>query len=60
MRHYRLVVERFGVERGTVLMRKFACCYAQGRPGAREFRTRAATMHSPDEFHEIVERWFPR
>ena len=21
-------------------MRKYACCYAQGRPGAREFRSR--------------------
>lgn len=60
VRHYRRVVERFGVAKGTVLMRKFACCYAQGRPGAREFRTRAATMQSPAEFHEIVDRWFPR
>ncbi len=32
--HYRLVCERFGPEKGTVLMRKFACCYAQGRRGA--------------------------
>ena len=33
--------------RGRVLMRKFACCYAQGRPGAREFRTYVATIQSP-------------
>ena len=38
LRHYRLVCERFGVEQGTYLMRKFACCYAQGGPGARAFR----------------------
>ena len=45
---------------GTVLMRKYACCYAQGRPGAREFRTRASRVSTPAEFHEVVERYFPR
>ncbi len=33
LHHYRLVCQRFGDERGTLLMRKFACCYAQGRRG---------------------------
>ncbi len=58
--HFDLVVARFGVEKGTILMRKYACCYAQGRPGAREFRTRASRVSSAAEFHEIVERYFPR
>ena len=31
--HYRLIVERFGPDRGTILMRRYACCYAQGRQG---------------------------
>ena len=31
--HYDLIVERFGAEKGTMLMRKYACCYAQGRHG---------------------------
>lgn len=57
--HYRLVVERFGVDKGTILMRKYACCYAQGRSGAREFRSRVSRVSSPDEFHNSVERWFP-
>ncbi len=39
LRHFQLVVNRFGPERGTFLMRKFAACYSQGRPGARYFRT---------------------
>jgi tRNA-dihydrouridine synthase B len=60
LHHYDLVVERFGVQKGTVLMRKYACCYAQGRPGAREFRTYAAKVSTPAEFHEVVERYFPR
>jgi tRNA-dihydrouridine synthase B len=59
LRHYDLVVERFGQEKGTMLMRKFACCYAQGRRGARQFRTHAATVSSPEEFHHIVMDYFP-
>ncbi|MBX7169125.1 MAG: tRNA dihydrouridine synthase DusB [Pirellulales bacterium] len=59
LHHYDLVVARFGVDQGTVLMRKFACCYAQGRPGAREFRTYACRVTSPADFHEVVNRHFP-
>jgi tRNA-dihydrouridine synthase B len=58
--HYDLVCQRFGPAKGTVLMRKFACCYAQGRVGAREFRTRVSRAASPDEFTSIVEQYFPR
>ncbi len=60
LEHYSLVVERFGAQKGTILMRKFACCYAQGRPGAREFRTRASRVSSPDEFRQVVAHYFPR
>ncbi len=60
LHHYGLVVERFGADKGTVLMRKYACCYAQGRSGAREFRTRVSRVTNPAEFHELVERYFPR
>ena len=45
---------------GTLLMRKFACCYAQGRAGAREFRSRVAKISSPAEFRDVVDQWFPR
>ena len=60
LNHYRLVVERFGTVKGTVLMRRYACCYAQGRPGVRRFRARVARVSSPEEFREVVERDFPR
>ncbi|REK15862.1 MAG: tRNA dihydrouridine synthase DusB [Planctomycetota bacterium] len=60
LRHYRLVCDRFGLRKGTVLMRKYACCYAQGRRGAREFRTRVAQVSSPAEFAAVVEQYFPR
>lgn len=58
--HFRLVCDRFGEERGAVLMRKFACCYAQGRHGAREFRKHVVTIETAAEFFEAVERYFPR
>jgi tRNA-dihydrouridine synthase B len=60
LHHYRLVCERFGDERGTILMRKFACCYAQGRHGAREFRGNVARVTTPEQFLFVVETCFPR
>ncbi len=60
LRHYQLVCQRFGVEKGTSLMRKFACCYAQGRAGARDFRAAAVKVNTPEEFYAAVETYFPR
>jgi tRNA-dihydrouridine synthase B len=58
--HYRLVVERFGVSKGTILMRCYACCYGQGRSGARQFRRNITHAATPEEFVAVVERDFPR
>ncbi len=60
LHHYELVCERFGPAKGTILMRKYACCYAQGRHGARAFRTQVSHASTPAEFQAIVERHFPR
>jgi tRNA-dihydrouridine synthase B len=60
VRHYELVCHRFGVEKGTNLMRKFACCYAQGRRGARDFRAAVAKVCTPEEFLSAVANHFPR
>ncbi|MEX2113763.1 MAG: tRNA dihydrouridine synthase DusB [Pirellulales bacterium] len=60
LHHYDLVCQRFGPAKGSILMRKYACCYAQGRSGAREFRTRVSQVAAPGEFREVVERFFPR
>jgi tRNA-dihydrouridine synthase B len=60
LHHFALVCQRFGYSKGTLLMRKFACCYAQGRAGAREFRSRVVKVSLPDEFQMVVERFFPR
>ncbi|MDG2220842.1 MAG: tRNA dihydrouridine synthase DusB [Rubripirellula sp.] len=58
--HYQLVVKRFGEEKGTVLMRKYACCYAQGKRGARFFRSHVARVSTSDEFHAVVSEHFPK
>lgn len=59
LRHYRLVVEHFGLQKGTVLMRKYAPRYAQGLMGARHFRARVATVRSAEEFFDVVATCFP-
>ena len=41
-------------------MRKYACCYAQGRPGARQFRKSVANVETPAEFFAAVEENFPQ
>ena len=60
LHHYELICRRFGETKGTVLMRKYACCYAQGRAGAREFRKHVAKVVTPAQFRDVVERHFPR
>ncbi|TWU57214.1 tRNA dihydrouridine synthase DusB [Rubripirellula reticaptiva] len=57
--HYQLVVDRFGEDKGTVLMRKYACCYAQGKRGARFFRTHVAKVSTAEEFYNVVDEYFP-
>jgi tRNA-dihydrouridine synthase B len=60
LRHYELVCERFGEERGTLLMRKFACNYAQGKAGARLFRNAVGRVSTRAEFLAVVAEHFPR
>ena len=60
LHHYDLVCQRFGVERGTLLMRKFACSYAQGLPGARDFRGKVSRVVTREEFLEVMRTTFPR
>ena len=57
--HYALVVEQFGLEKGAILMRKLAACYAQGRRGARAFRKAIARMTTPGEFAAAVAEFLP-
>ena len=54
LHHYTLVCDRFGEKKGTALMRKYACCYAQGRRGARAFRTHVAHVETRTEFLDCL------
>ena len=49
LHHYDLVVDRFGEEKGTMLMRKYAACYAKGLHGARHFRTHVGRVCTRDD-----------
>lgn len=60
LRHFQLVCQRFGEAKGVVLMRRYACCYAQGRQGCREFRGRVSRCQSRHDFLAAVEGAFPR
>ncbi len=59
LEHYRLVVEQFGPEKGTILMRRLACCYHKGRAGARAFRARVATVATREQFIAVVKECYP-
>ena len=59
LRHFDLIAKRFGEDKGAQLMRRYACCYAQGRHGARHFRTHVARVSTADEFYAVVEEYFP-
>ena len=60
LHHYDLVCKRFGDQKGTLLMQKFACNYANGKPGARFFRAYVSKAATPQEFFDVVEKYFPK
>ena len=60
LKHYRFIVDRFGENKGTLLMRKYACCYAQSKPGARLFRAHIAHVETAEQFRAVVEQYFPK
>jgi tRNA-dihydrouridine synthase B len=57
--HFRMIVEQFGPAKGTVQMRRYAACYGHGSHGARAFRAHVALAATPEEFREVVMRYFP-
>lgn len=59
LHHFDLIVARFGEPKGAQLMRRYACCYAQGRSGARTFRTHIGKINSAADFHQVVNEHFP-
>lgn len=59
LRHHERLVTAQGDPWGTVLMRKFACRYLTGVPGAREFRAAVSRAADAADFRRIVDALFP-
>lgn len=59
LRHHERLVSAQGDPWGTVLMRKFACRYLSGVPGAREFRAAISRAADAADFRNIVDALFP-
>ena len=58
--HYELVRKRFGEPLAVILMRKYACDYALGKPGARRFRSLISQVKNHEQFLQTVAEEFPR
>lgn len=56
--HFDLVLDRFGEEKGTILMRKWACDWSRGRFGASAFRAEVSAVKTGEEFRAIVRKFF--
>ena len=58
--HYHMLLEQMDEHSATVLMRKYACSYAQGKPNCRKFRGLISRVADRNEFERIVEEHYPR
>ena len=56
-RHYALIEQRFDEKLAAILMRKYACRYSTGRPGARTFRNAICSASDKTEFFRILEEF---
>jgi tRNA-dihydrouridine synthase len=57
-RHFDLILELFGEQRGVRVMRKYTFFYCNGLPGVRAFRDRFHRIASRAEFAALVEDFF--
>jgi nifR3 family TIM-barrel protein len=57
-RHFQLICELFGEQRGTRVMRKYTFFYCNGLPGVRRFRERFCRIASRAEFDQLVDDFF--
>ncbi len=57
-RHFDLILDLFGEERGVRIMRKYAFFYCNGLPGVRRFRGEFCRIASRTDFERTVEAFF--
>ncbi|MCX7846615.1 MAG: tRNA dihydrouridine synthase DusB [bacterium] len=58
LRHFRYLCELYGERTACLHIRRIACGYARGLPGAREFRTRVVQVASAAEVRAVIEEFF--
>ncbi|MCL2349698.1 MAG: tRNA dihydrouridine synthase DusB [Planctomycetaceae bacterium] len=59
LKHFDLLTGHVGLARSVILMRKYAPCYAKGKPGARQFRAKICSVATEEEFRRAVNELFP-
>ena len=57
-RHFELICELFGPERGVRVMRKYTFFYCNGLPGVRKFRDRFQRIESGVAFYQLIDDFF--
>jgi nifR3 family TIM-barrel protein len=57
-RHFELICELFGDDRGTRIMRKYTFFYCNGLPGVRRFRDRFCRIQDRSAFYSVVDDFF--
>jgi len=57
-RHFALVIDLFGPDKGVRVMRKYTFFYCNGLPGVRKFRDRFCRIESATAFHDLVADFF--
>lgn len=57
-RHFALILDLYGEERGVRVMRKYAFFYCNGLPGVRRFRAEFCRIASRDDFARVTESFF--
>jgi nifR3 family TIM-barrel protein len=57
-RHFDLICELFGENRGTRVMRKYTFFYCNGLPGVRRFRDRFCRIADRAAFYAVVDDFF--
>jgi tRNA-dihydrouridine synthase B len=58
IRHFNLICELFGEDRGTRVMRKYTFFYCNGLPGVRKFRDRFCRIADRNAFMHVVDDFF--
>ncbi len=58
LRYHQLLTEQFGWENAVSKVRRFACAYVHGKPGARKFRGAVCRAVSEQEFRELVDSFY--